>query len=202
MRQSQCVVSNLFVITGPPGSGKTPLLRELVAMGFAGVPEPAREVIAEQRAVDGNGVYDRDRSLFLELMLLRSIADFERVAGADLPVFFDRGIPDLIGYAELFGLDSSAAERAAADHRYNDLVFGLPSWREIYVTDTERRMTPEAAEAFGERVRTVYVDLGYTLVDVPTGSPAVRAERIVRTVGRHFGGHPLARVDDVDGEDG
>jgi len=38
---------NLLVITGPPGSGKTPVVHELVASGFTGVAEPAREVIAE-----------------------------------------------------------------------------------------------------------------------------------------------------------
>ena len=42
---------SLLVITGPPGSGKTPIVRELVASGFTGVAEPARKVIAAQRAI-------------------------------------------------------------------------------------------------------------------------------------------------------
>jgi predicted ATPase len=50
----------LVVITGPPGSGKTPIVGELVASGFTGVAEPAREVIAEQRALGGDGVWDRN----------------------------------------------------------------------------------------------------------------------------------------------
>ena len=95
---------NLLVITGPPGSGKTPIVRELVASGFTGVAEPAREVIAEQRAIGGDGVYDKNPRLFLYLMLSRAVADFRRMSGAPGPVFFDRGIPDLIGYADLFGL--------------------------------------------------------------------------------------------------
>jgi predicted ATPase len=33
---------NLFVITGAPGSGKTPIVRELIALGFNGVDEAAR----------------------------------------------------------------------------------------------------------------------------------------------------------------
>src|SRR6476619_2735100 len=135
------------VITGPPGSGKTPI----VASGFTGVAEPAREVIAEQRALGGDGVWDRNPQLFLTLMLSRAVADFLQMSGAPGPVFFDRGIPDLIGYAELFGLDAAAAAKAAAAHRYHDPVFVLPSWPEIYVTDSERQMTFEAAEAFGDR---------------------------------------------------
>ena len=146
---------NLFVITGAPGSGKTPIVRELMALGFKGVDEPAREVLAQQRAIGGRGVYDSDRRLFCDLMLSRAIADFDRMGGAQTLVFFDRGIPDQIGYAELFGLDTSMAESAAAVHRYNDVVFALPSWPEIYVTDSERTMTFESAQAFGERVRNV-----------------------------------------------
>ena len=111
--------------------------------------EPAREILAQQRAIGGGGVYDRDRRLFCDLMLSRAIADFDRMGGAQTPVFFDRGIPDQIGYAELFGLETSMAESAAAVHRYNDVVFALPSWPEIYVTDSERTK----AEADGELPR-------------------------------------------------
>jgi hypothetical protein len=46
--------NKVLVITGPPGSGKTPIVRALAASGSTVVAEPAREVIAEQRAVDGS----------------------------------------------------------------------------------------------------------------------------------------------------
>jgi predicted ATPase len=173
----------LFVITGPPGSGKTPIVRQLLASGFTGVAEPAREVIAEQRAIGGDGVYDRNPRLFLNLMLSRAVADFRRMSGVSDPVFFDRGIPDLIGYAELFGLDASEAANAADLHRYNDLVFVLPPWPDIYVTDSERRMTFEAAETFGERVRSIYVALGYSVLDVPRDTVVVRARFMLDALG-------------------
>ncbi|HJS43394.1 MAG TPA: hypothetical protein VJ755_07970, partial [Gemmatimonadales bacterium] len=38
-------VRNRFVVTGAPGSGKTPILRELVRLGFIGVNEPARDIL-------------------------------------------------------------------------------------------------------------------------------------------------------------
>lgn len=170
------------MITGPPGSGKTPLVHELKAVGFAGVDEPARVVIAEQRRVSGAAVYDRDPRLFLDLMLARAIADFEASSGADSPVFFDRGIPDLIGYAGLFGLDASAAMSAAQRHRYNDVVLALPSWSDNYTTDSERRMTFEQADAFGHVVHEIYVELGYTVVVVPRDTIHARARFILETL--------------------
>ncbi len=69
--------SKLFVLTGAPGSGKTPIIHELVGLGFTGV-------------------------------------------------------------AELFDLDPSGAEAAAATHRYNETVFFCPFWPEIYTTDEDR----------------------------------------------------------------
>ncbi len=90
-------VRNRFVVTGAPGSGKTPILRELVRLGFLGVNEPAREILAEQRAIRGNGVHDKDPQLFCDLMLERAIADYQRLGGAGEPAFFDRGIPDMVG---------------------------------------------------------------------------------------------------------
>ena len=115
-------------------------------------------------------------------MLSRAIADFDRMGGAQTPIFFDRGIPDQIGYAELFGLDTSMAESAAAARRYNDIVFTLPSWPEIYVNDTERTMTFDSARAFGERVRNIYENLGYTVVSVPPDAVGARARFIVETL--------------------
>jgi predicted ATPase len=115
-------------------------------------------------------------------MLERAIADYERLEGAGEAAFFDRGIPDMVGYAELFALDTSSALSASRRYRYDDVVFVLPA--EIYVSDSDRRMTFESARAFGERIREIYLDLGYTIVEVPRDSVEVRT-RFIAEHGRH-----------------
>jgi predicted ATPase len=43
-------------------------------------------------------------------------------------------------------------------------------------------MAFEAADAFGERVREIYQDLGYTLVVVPRDTVSARARFILETL--------------------
>ncbi len=168
-----------YVLTGAPGTGKSALLERLRLQGFDGVDEPARQILAEQRSYGGNGVPDTDPALFVELMLSRAVFERRKPRLADLPVFFDRGIPDLIAYALLYGLDDRPARNAAHKYRYNPTVFFAPPWQDIYSTDEERKMTYGQAADFGERMRDAYRALGYTLVELPRESPQQRAQFVL-----------------------
>ncbi len=97
-------MNQLYILTGPPGSGKTSILAELSKRGFPIIEEPARRVLEQQRLIDGEGVYDKNPFLFKELMLSRMLYDYESAPKYDL-VFFDRGLPDLIAYSKCFNLD-------------------------------------------------------------------------------------------------
>src|SRR5262245_13916173 len=90
--------ANLFVLTGPPGSGKIAILN-LLRGAIGCVDEPAREVLAEQRASGGRGTWDQDPALFVDLLLQRSIEKYGSARGSKDPVLFDRGIPDCVVYA-------------------------------------------------------------------------------------------------------
>ena len=153
------------------GSGKSTLCVELCKLGFTVVPEPARIVLAEQRAAGGDGVPEWSPQRFCDLMLERMKFDYDEHPSA----FYDRGIPDLVGYAHLFGFEPPRVD----DYRYHDRVFVLPAWREIYATDDERKMTFEMAKAFGEDVRCIYEGLGYEIIDVPKDTPDARARFII-----------------------
>ncbi|WP_191061368.1 AAA family ATPase [Geminicoccus harenae] len=164
-----------IVLTGGPGSGKSTLLAELQRMGERCVAETGRAIIQEQMRSGGSALPWSDRSGFALAMLARETANFHHVTGSSR-LWFDRGIPDVLGYLRLEGLPvPPEVTEAARAHRYHHQVFVCPPWPEIYAQDRERRQSLEiATRTHAEMVRT-YGELGYTLIEVPRLPVAARA---------------------------
>jgi predicted ATPase len=90
-------------------------------------------------------------------------------------VFFDRGVPDVIGYLRLIGLPVPRhMEKAAVLYRYNRRVFISPPWPEIFEQDRERKQTPEEAARTYRSMVATYSELGYELVEIPRASVDAR----------------------------
>ena len=166
--------SRLFILTGPPGSGKTAILTQ-VSGEFRCEDEPTRKVLAEQRASGGRGTWDQDPSLFVHLLLERSIQNYESARRSKQTVLFDRGIPDCVVYARRLGVDVAPSLKAIESFRYEPDVLFLGPWPDIYKTDAERIMSFDETVAFSESLREVYQRFGYSLTDVPQGSISDRA---------------------------
>jgi predicted ATPase len=159
----------LRILTGAPGSGKTAVLEGL-GDGVQTVVEPAREIIAEQRAIGGTGTSEQDPALFVALLLERSIGDYRSALRSAAPlVLFDRGVPDCVAYAAVLGVDPSASLAAAERHRYHAQVMILEPWEQIYATDDERTMSFEQTIPFHAALVDAYEGADYTLVAVPSG---------------------------------
>jgi predicted ATPase len=166
--------ADLYIVTGAPGSGKTAILDHIGA-GVRRVGEAAREVLAEQRSVDGVGTPDRDASLFLDLLLQRSIDMHVAAQRWEGSVVFDRGIPDCIAYAIMLGVDPKPTLLASQRHRYNNQVLLLEPWEEIYVVDDERTMSFADTVPFHRALMDAFERAGYSLVPVPHDSVDNRA---------------------------
>jgi len=161
------------------GSGKSTVLALLKQKGFMTVEEPARPILAEQRSIEGEGVPEKNPELFTQLLLSRAIYQYKIMQSIEGVVIYDRGIPDNIAYAEIFNLDYKPAHLASKLFRYEKNVFILPAWEEIYATDDERKMTFLQAKAFGDNVRKIYEDYGYSIIDVPCVSPEERVQFVI-----------------------
>jgi predicted ATPase len=164
------------------GSGKSTLLAEISRAGIRCISEPAREILAEQRSIESDGVPERNPELFCKLMLSRALQDYNQGMSAPEIQVFDRGIPDMIAYAELFSIDSTSFFKAADQNRYNPTVFFFDGWEAIYTNDAERKIGFAGASMFGQSVRLIYQKLGYQPVNVPLQSIEERTNFILKRV--------------------
>ncbi len=165
---------NLFIVTGGPGAGKTTLLDAAAAAGIRVGREAARAIIQAQEAIDGPAHHWGDRALYAELMLDRDVQTYLALGGG-APALCDRGIPELVAYGRDWGVAQTAHfARAALLYRYNPVVFVAPPWREIYVTDAERREGWEHAQRVYASLRDCYGELGYRIVELPKADVAER----------------------------
>jgi predicted ATPase len=172
--------SNLFVITGGPGSGKTTVLHELEKRGFRFAPEVARQIIQEQVQNRGSALPWSDQESYTKLMLERSVVSYKEHTPSSRLTFSDRGIPDTLSYARLIGLsDQQYIRIACSQYRYAPLVFIAPPWREIYETDNERKQDFAEAVRTYEKITITYQECGYELLELPKLTPPDRAEFIL-----------------------
>ncbi len=175
--------ANFFIISGGPGSGKSSVIDKLDMRGFTTVAESGRAILREQAESGGDATHTRDAAAFGLLMLERSIADYRRMQNVDEPVFFDRGIAELVGYWRLIGQPlPEPVARAAAEYRSNPLVFLAPPWREIYRRDAERRQDWAEATRTFELVRDAYTEAGYRTVELPLDTVTRRVSFILDAV--------------------
>lgn len=178
MRASHCH----FVITGTSGTGKTALVNELSALGHRVFDEPTRKILREQLAIDGPALPAKDPTRFLDAMLEYCIDCLAQPDHTDSPCFFDRGIPDLIAYANRFGVDPARYVCAASEHTYAPMVFVLPPWERIFVADELRRLTFAEYAKFHELIVTAYANAGYDLLEVPRVPLSLRAAFILDAI--------------------
>lgn len=168
------------VLTGGPGAGKTSLLAALAARGFACVEESARGIIRERLRA---GLSPRPSPVaFAEEIVRRDLARY-RHAPRSGTVFFDRSLLDGLGMLQELGVLTAKEVREHIEtYPYHPVVFVLPAWREIYVTDAERDQTFEEAVHVHDSIWRWYAQCGYTPVTVPPASIEERCAFVFRTL--------------------
>jgi predicted ATPase len=166
--QPRSRTDRFFVITGGPGSGKTTLIEALARVGFAVSVEAGRGVIQNQTAIGGRALPWCDPAAFAELMLSWEMRSYRSMQPRTGPVFFDRSVPDAIGYLQLMGGPVPPyMQKAATVFRYNRQVFVASPWPEIFEPDEERKQDSGEAVRTCEMMKTVYGAYGHALIELP-----------------------------------
>jgi len=158
-----------YIITGGPGAGKTSLLEGLRQSRYPCQAEASRQLIIEEKERGSGCLPWLDLPCFAGKVLQRMVSSSE-AAGNTGPVFFDRGIPDIIAYLKAARLPVEEMYITALErYRYAPTVFLLPPWEEIYVQDSERWQTFAEAALLADQIRTVYRQAGYQVAELPLG---------------------------------
>jgi predicted ATPase len=173
-----------FVVTGGPGSGKTTLIEALKGAGFAASVEAGRGIIQDQVAIGGSALPWHNPELFAELMLSWEMRSYYLAQPTTGPVFFDRGVVDMVGYFRLLGLPvPQHVVKASQMFRYHRRVFLAPPWPEIYKQDRERKQDFAEAARTCEAVAAAYTEYGYELVELPREPVGKRTRFVLDAIG-------------------
>jgi predicted ATPase len=173
-----------YVITGGPGSGKTSLVDALRSRGYDSTVEAGRAIIQDQMAIDGRALPWRDPLHFAELMLSMDMQSYRLGEQSVGPVFFDRGIPDVLAYLRLTRIPvPEHMHNAARIFPYNHAVFIAPPWREIFHQDRERKQDFDEAIRTYDALAETYKSHNYQLVEIPRTSIHERVRFVLRKIG-------------------
>ena len=174
---------NLYVISGGPGVGKTSIIAELQKRGYNCIDEVARKIIKEQMESGGDALPWSDTRKYTEQMLIRSIESYLENKNNLSFTFFDRGIPDTLAYSNLIRLDIlPQLQEAVNKYRYNETIFLLPPWKEIYQTDNERKQSFREAVDTYEIMKETYSKCGYNIINIPTFSIIKRVDFLLQQI--------------------
>lgn len=171
------------VITGGPGTGKSTIIDELIHQNYECMSEISREITLNAKKNGVDQLFLKKPHLFSQLLLEGREKQFlDATSKKSDVIFFDRGMPDVHGYMNYLGVDySDEYIKKSLKLRYTH-IFMMPPWQEIYTTDNERYESYEQSLAIYNHLKKTYIDLGYTIVEVPTGTVQKRVNFILNMI--------------------
>ncbi len=178
-------MTNLIILSGCSGGGKSTLLKELESRGYSVVPEAGRRVVASAMAEGTNALPWVSPEAFVRACVTLHLEDLEQLPQTTQPVFLDRSAIDTITYLSFKDLPIPPDIREVLHQsRYSKLVFLTPPWPEIFETDAERQKSFEEAVLEYQNLHTSFKRLGFEidiLAQAPVGERADYIEATLET---------------------
>ncbi|MFC5045292.1 AAA family ATPase [Aquimarina hainanensis] len=174
------MITKKIVITGGPSTGKTTIINHLETKGKTCYHEISRAITLEAQKQNIEQLFLEDPTLFSQKLLEGRIDQFLDAAQKETScIFMDRGIPDVIAYMNYINQSNPKKFIEACDLYKYDMIFLLPPWKEIHITDNERYENFDQAIEIHEHLLETYNSLSYDCIEVPTGTVEERCDFIL-----------------------
>jgi predicted ATPase len=169
--------TNWCVITGAPCSGKTSVICGLEQMGYQVVHEFARAYIDEELQKGKSIARIKADILSFESHILNKKVEIERSLPENKLIFFDRAVPDSIGYYILEGLIPDDPIKKSKLTKYKKIFFFE---RLMFKQDEVRSEDDKIAAGLDRLLKENYQMLGYAIVQIPLLPVAERIDFILK----------------------
>jgi predicted ATPase len=170
-------ITNWYVITGGPGSGKTTTINLLRTRGYKTTIEHARHYIDTQ-LIKGRTVEEiRKNQKTFQLGILEMQIEQEASLVPGELIFLDRAIPDALAYYRFLHLEEDGELKKALLSSSYKKVFILDCLP--LVNDYARREDEAAQKKIHELIDEVYNELGFPIIHVPVLEPETRVNLIL-----------------------
>lgn len=169
--------TNWCVITGAPCSGKTSVICGLEQMGYQVVHEFARAYIDEELQKGKSIARIKADILSFESHILNKKVEIERSLPENKLIFFDRAVPDSIGYYILEGLIPDDPIKKSKLTKYKKIFFFE---RLMFKQDEVRSEDDKIAAGLDRLLKENYQMLGYDIVQIPLLPVAERIDFILK----------------------
>lgn len=160
------------------------MINELALRGFQIVPEAGRLVVREGLAKSSDALPWMDRKKFAEKLAAFAIQQFDATADLNGLIFFDRSVIEALAYSQMHNFEMPVwFGQAVLNCRYDDPVFVVPPWQDIFVVDEERRHSFDEAVTEYDLLLKTFTEFGYNVCEVPRMANQDRVEFILNEIG-------------------